>query len=403
MHYKKPNLLYYRIAQIASWFAATLLFRRKILRNEIKGKQGPFVVIANHEAMLDFVNLIGMRSRPMSFVISNSFYSSLPLSKFMDKMGVIPKQQFQTTIKDMKRIKSVINHGEGLVIYPAGLMCEDGLSTPIPHATYKFLKWLDADVYVARTSGTYFAMPKWAKNIRPGRTYMDVYKLFSREELARLDPDAVREKTDQALLFDAYEDQETLQVKYRNSDNIEGLEQVLYICPHCMSEFTMQVHDKRTIRCSHCGFEHTCDKYSFLHNSGSVGQELRHVSDWSRLVYSETKRQILDHPAPCLSCHAEFHMIDGKTHKFTQVGQGRLTLSETHFLMEGLLHGQNLCLQIPIENIPTLPFSPGRYVELQHGQDIYRCVPEDGRLVMKVINMVKIFHELRTRQTVQPT
>ena len=131
MRYQKPNLFFYRIAQAVSWLAATVIFRRQILRNEIKGKKGPFVVIANHQAALDFVNLIGATARPMTFVISNSFYSTLPIKGLLDKMGVIPQQQFQTSVKDLKRIKAVIDRGEPVVIYPAGLMCEDGLSTPI--------------------------------------------------------------------------------------------------------------------------------------------------------------------------------------------------------------------------------------------------------------------------------
>ena len=72
MKYRKPNWFCYRIAQIVSWFVAAVLFRRKILRNEIKGVKGPFVVIANHEAALDFVNLIGTTYRRMTFVISKS-------------------------------------------------------------------------------------------------------------------------------------------------------------------------------------------------------------------------------------------------------------------------------------------------------------------------------------------
>ena len=180
MSYRKPNIFCYRIAQCASWFVSTFIFRRKLQRNEIKGKKGPFVVIANHEAALDFVNLIGITSTPMSFVISNSFYNSLPITGFFDQLGVIPKQQFQTTVRDMKTMKEVIDNGSPLVIYPAGLMCEDGLSTPIPAATYKFLQWLGVDVYVARTTGTYFSMPKWAKGLRVGRTYLDVYRLFSK-------------------------------------------------------------------------------------------------------------------------------------------------------------------------------------------------------------------------------
>ena len=78
-------------------------------------------------------------------------------------MGVIPKQQFQTTVTDMKNMKAVVEAGQPLVIYPAGLMCEDGLSTPVPKATYKFLKWMNVDVYMARTEGSYFVMPKWSK------------------------------------------------------------------------------------------------------------------------------------------------------------------------------------------------------------------------------------------------
>lgn len=403
MHYKKPNLLFYRIAQIAAWFVATFVFRRKILRNELKGTKGPFVVIANHQAMLDFVNLIGLRSRPMSFVISNSIYNSLPLTRFMDKMGVIPKQQFQTTLKDMKRMKAVIKHDESLVIYPAGLMCEDGLSTPIPQATYKFLKWLDADVYVARTSGTYFAMPKWTSGIRSGRTFMDVYKLFSREELAELDLETIKEKTDAALLFDAYREQEHLQVKYKDNDNIEGLENVLYLCPHCGSEFTMQVKDKHTIFCTQCGFEQTSDSYGFLHNHRGIGDEVRYVSDWSKYIYQSVKNQIENGQQCQLSCETQFHMIDFKTHKYVPVGLGNVTLCKTHFQIDGQLNGEQISLTVPIENIPTLPFSPGHYLEIQHGSNIYRCVLGDGRLVMKFINMIKIFHELHTLNSIPAT
>ena len=135
MQYNKPKKFHYRIAQTASLCFSTFVFNRKILSNEIKDKKGPFVVIANHEAALDFVNLITATHRPMSFVISKSFFSALPVKNFMTKMGVIPKQQFQTQPTDLKQMKAVLDAGEPVVIYPAGLMCEDGLSTPIPSAT----------------------------------------------------------------------------------------------------------------------------------------------------------------------------------------------------------------------------------------------------------------------------
>lgn len=395
MKYNKPNLLYYRTAQAASWLVSTFVFKKKVLRNEIKGKKGPFVVIANHEAALDFVNLIGAARRPMSFVISNSFYNTLPIKGFLQKMGVIPKQQFQTTVSDLKQIKAVIDSGESIVIYPAGLMCEDGLSTPIPSATYKFLKWLGADVYVARATGTYFVMPKWTKGMRAGRTYMDIYQLFTKEELAQADLKTIQEKADAALLFDAYREQEALLVAYAHNDDIQGLEHVLYQCPHCKQEFSMQVCSKHTLHCDACGFEETSDKYGFLHNPGTIGPELRYVSDWSKLIYEELKEKIKQGQETELTASTKLHMIDSKKNKFTEVGSGTLHLSENGFVFSGQLNGQDTTLSVPIGGLPTLPFGPGKYLEIQHGPNIYRCVLDDGRLAMKFINMVKIFYELR--------
>ena len=351
-------------------------------------------MIANHEAALDFVNLIGATSRPMHFVISKSFYSTLPVKGYMDKMGVIPKQQFQTNVHDLKQMKSVIDHGQPLVIYPAGLMCEDGLSTPIPAATYKFLKWLDADVYMAHSSGSYFVMPKWTKGMRPGRTYMDIYKLFDREEMKSISLEEVRRRTDEALLFDAYREQERNQARYYKNRNIQGLQNVLYWCPVCRKEHTIEVREEDTLVCAHCGFSQKSDAYGFLHKTSEIGEEIRYVSDWSRMIYRDLKEKILDGRENSLSMKTIVSMVNGKKKRFEPVGEGTLTLSAEGFSIIGTIHSEPVSLQIPIGNIPTLPFSPGKYLEVQHGGDIYRCALEDGALVMKFINMVKVFYEL---------
>lgn len=391
MKYRKPNWFCYWLARFASWLVATFIFKRKIIRNEIKKAKGPYVVIANHQAALDFVNLIGAAPRRMTFVISKSFFSTLPIQGILKKMGVIPKQQFQTAADDLKKMRRVIEAGEPLVIYPAGLMCEDGLSTPIPAATYKFLKWLDADIYVARTQGTYFVMPKWAKGLRPGRTYMDIYKLFSREELKGMDLSTIREKTDQALLYDAYREQEQLRAKYRNNQNIQGLENVLYQCPECGEEFSMEVHEGSTLRCGKCGFSRTCDEYGFL---AQEADPWRYVSDWSRWIYGDLHKRVSRGLDDQLTAQAQVCMVDTRKNKFRPVGEGKVTLAKGQFTIDGTIGGEAAHIVVPVGNVPTLPFSPGKHLEIQHGGDIYRCVFRDGRLVMKFINLLKLFYEL---------
>ncbi len=399
MRYKKPNIVCYRIAQLVCEVVARLFFKRTIIRNEIKNKKGPFVVIANHQAQYDFANLMGVRKEPMSFVISNSFYSSMPLKSFFDKLGVIPKQQFQTTVSDMRNMKAVIDEGQSLVIYPAGLMCEDGISTPIPQATYKFLKWLGADVYVARSYGTYFAMPKWSKGIRRGKTYLDIYRLFTSEELKNADIEEVKAKTDDALLFDAYREQEDKKTVFAKKGNIEGIENVLYMCPHCKSEYCMNVKDSNTIYCSKCGYEQYSDEYSFLHKKSEMGEEIRYVSDWSRLIYSSLKEKIEKDSSFFITSHTIIKMIDGKKHKFQIVGNGNVILDREGFTIKGEINGKEQEIFVSINGIPTLPFSPGKHFEIQSGDLIYRCVLSDSRLVMKFINAVKIFYELKNKET----
>lgn len=394
MKYRKPSLWHYRLAQGICWIFAKLFFRRKVLRNEIKNAKGPFVVIANHQAAFDFVNLIGLTKRPMTFVISNSFYNSLPITKFLDKLGVIPKQQFQTALSDMKKAKAVVDAGQPLVIYPAGLMCEDGLSTPIPAATCKFLRWLGADVYAAKVSGTYFAMPKWGRGIRRGRTYIDVYQLMSAEELAATDLDTIYEKTMDALDFDAYRQQEQLMERYGKGCQIDGLEHVLYRCPHCGQEYTICVRDHSALFCNMCGYEQVSDDYGFLHNEKGIGPEIRYVSDWSREIFHSLLEQVETGSVTELSAQTQIQMIDFRTHKFVPVGEGTVTLSKDGFRVDGVMHGEPVVLDVPVSTIPTLPFSPGKYFEVQSGKNIYRCVLADGRLVMKFINLVKAFYLL---------
>ncbi len=397
--YRKPSLLHYRIAQLISWLVAALVFRRKILRNEIKNAKGPFVVIANHQAALDFVNLIGASWRPMSFVISYSFYSTLPIRGFLNRLGVIPKQQFQSSVTDMKRMRAVIEAGQPLVIYPAGLMCEDGVSTPIPQATYKFLKWLGVDVYVARTAGSYFVMPKWGKGLRPGRTELDIYRLFTKEELATADLSELKRRCEKALLYDAYREQEDIGAVYMGGSNIEGLENVLYKCPNCGKEFSMKVINKTIISCEECGYSQRSDAQGFLHLDGDVGQELRYVSDWNDYILSELRESILQ-GENSISTPVKVRTLDSGAGSFADAGEGLLSLDKQGFCLEAVIKGKIARISIPIVNIPTLPFGPGKYLELQMDKEIFRCLPEDGRVVMKIINMLKILHILNKEQKI---
>lgn len=394
MSKKNKFLFTYKLTQVLSGIVAKVVFKRKFIRNELKGKKGPIVIVGNHQAALDFTSLIGATNEHISYVVSDSFYNTLPLKKPLDTIGVIPKQQFQTSIKEVAQMRSVIKKGGILMMYPAGLMCEDGLPTPIPRATYEFLKWLGADVYAARTSGTYFCTPKWSGKIRPGTTYLDIYKLIDKDDLANMSPEQIKNAVDGALDFDAYREQEKHMVKYLSADNVEGLENVLYICPNCKKEFSIHTKSKNTLYCTECGFAHTSDKYGFLHNSGSIGDEIRYVSDWSRFVNARVREDIESGRLTSLSSYATVQTIDHEKRKFVDIGRAKITLTQDSFIIDGTLNGEEQILEIPHLSFASIPFSPGKRIEIQNNKVTYRCILDDGKLAQKFVNMVKVFYEL---------
>lgn len=398
MSTNKSSVRVYRLAQFLSGIVAKVVFRKKYIRNEIKDKKGPMVIVCNHQAALDFTTLIGATKEMQTFVVSDSFYNTLPFKKAMNKIGVIPKQQFQTSIKEISSMRKVIKDEGILTIYPAGLMCEDGLSTPIPDSTYAFLKWLDADVYAARIYGSYFCTPKWSKKIRPGRTHLDIYKIIDKNELEHMSVEKIQRKIDGALLFDAYIEQEKYMVKYLGGDNVEGLENVLYICPHCHKEYTIKVKNKHTLYCTECGFAHKSDKYGFLHNCGTTKEEFNYVSDWSLWIHDITKEKMDSGELTHLTSNAYIQTIDYKKSKYVTVGYATVTLTPEKFIIDGPINCKREHIEIPILQFASLPFKPGCRIEVQHNKTTYRCILDDGKLAMKYVDMVEVYYKSRNNK-----
>lgn len=391
----KQNKFLYGAMKLAANTVSRVKFKREFLRNEIKDKKGPFVVIANHAAALDFVNLIGATSEPMHFVISSSFYQTIPVRGVMPRLGLIPKQQFQTTLNDLRTMKRVIDRGNILVIYPAGLMSDDGTPTPMPAATCKFLKFLGTDVYVAKNIGTYFSMPKWRKGgIRAGKTFLDIYKLFDGGELAAKELDEIKTAMEAALDFDAYAEQESLHIKYKNGHNIEGLENVLYTCPNCGGEFTVKTRNESEIWCEACGYCERADEYQFLHKVSDVGEEIRYPSEWRKRTRSALAERVKTGEVCELSAKVEIKTITTGKSKFQTAGEGVITLDADNFRIAGVVNGEKMDVSIPTASFASLPYKPGAYIEIQNGDEIYRCLPEDGREVIRFIDLLWVFHTI---------
>ncbi len=393
--YRRPNGLLYGIVRLVSKLACRLVFPLKVRRNELTGTSGRRILICNHEAAIDFLPVYATLKERCHMVASNSIVMSIPVvAPLAKRVGVICKNQFQTTITDMRAMKMAVDNGALLVIFPTGMMTESGTSTPIPRATAKALKWLDADVYVGKIGGTYLTGPKWSKVRRRGEISLDIYKMASREEFAALSIEQAEAMVDSHLSFDAYRANEVNKVAYRKGDNVEGLEQVLFRCPHCGADFTIRAEGNRLF-CTDCGFAVESDEYGLLHDPAGGEPAFRYPSDWYAKIEGEIAALVCADPGFEFSAMADVYKINHRKHRYEKAGRTAVTMTFERFVLDGQLFGEDFYQEIPTAPFPILPFQPGKRFEIQVGRDIFRICPDDGRVVMQWILVLKAAWRVR--------
>ena len=391
---RKPNPFIYAILKVATWFMARFIFNVKILKNETKGVKGPFVVIQNHESQIDFYSSYYAIKKTAHIVMSNSYYQVSKIRKCMDLVGAIPKQQFQTSIGDLKLMKSALDQGKPLLFYPQGLMTEDGIATAVPKATGKALKWFKQDVYLAKISGTYLTNPKWSSVKRRGKSTLTITKLFTKEDLESLSQEEIEKIVEEKLYFDAYENQDKNRVPYKKGDLIEGLHFPLYKCPKCEKEFSMRT-DKNRIYCMLCGNKGYADNFGLLYPETKQDIIFKRVSDWSRYIQKGIENDIKTNENYSIEDSGELHVLNYNTHQFEKKSQCQVKLDNSGFNLTYVNDGAEVVKHFDTTGIYLVPFASGKYFELQEGLDIYRVYISHPEQISKWMNINKTYYRIR--------
>ena len=387
--YNKINPLIFYPLKLISKIYSKIFMGLQVKGREFNRKDGRRkVVIINHESSLDFMIAYSVIPSKVHLVASNSYVRALPIHDLMLECGLIGKNQFSTSVSDMKKMKAVLDDGNVLGFFPAGLMPEAGIATPTPPATAKALRWFDADIYVLKIRGTYLSSPKWSKIKRKGPCEANLYKLITSEDYAKLSKNEATALIEKHLFFDSYRNNLEDKVEYKNGDNVEGLESVLYKCPNCNSEHTI-IADKNVLSCSSCGYSVKSDKLGVLHQNSEHNLYFSMVSDWHRFIENSVYEKAKSNPDYKVEDEAEMHKINDKKHRYEKVGTASVTLDNTNFIIDGTIYGEKFYKQVFARNFPMLPCVPSKRFEIQDGNDIFRIYPSDPKKVMEYINYVK--------------
>ena len=116
----------------------------------------------------------------------------------------------------------------------------------------------------------------------------DVTYLFSPEDLKTLSVAELDAKLDQVFAFDNFRWQQENKVVIDEPHRADGLNRILYKCPHCMQEGKTEGKGTKLL-CHHCGAEYELTQLGYL---ASDAPAFTHVPDWYRWQRQEVRKEL---------------------------------------------------------------------------------------------------------------
>lgn len=378
---RRPNPFLYGIIYMLFYPSLKLLFRLEVDRSRYRPPQGPFLVVSNHVSFMDFL-LVMLALYPcrLNAVAAQKFFFYRPLDKLLPMMGCVPKNLFDPDIRSIKGIKAVIRRGGKILLFPEGRCAVAGTYMGIHKATGKLVKNLGVPVISCHIEGAGTCMPLWRKGLRLGRERVTIAGLFSAEDTQTLSVDEINGAIDARLSgLDTPPPAKPFRV-LKAKRLTEGLENLLYYCPKCGRELTLETGGN-TIRCRACGNMAKMDKAAKLTPApGSVAPES--VQDWYR-EQARYETSFLSEDMEPIGIEVTLRMKAGAGDGLKPCGNGVLRLEPDGWYYDGDLSGDAVNLFFPLHTVPAIPFDPGDNIQIYAQGNFYAFSPEDGRLCSK--------------------
>lgn len=265
----------------------------KIGMDQLKDDE-PCLVLMNHSSFID-LEIAATVLYPRKFNIVATSDSFMGIMKWLMRLiGCIPTRKFVTDTKLIRDMLYCVNDlKSSVVMYPEASYSFDGTATPLPDSIGRFVKMLGVPVVMIRTYGAFARQPLYnCLRKRKVNVSADVKYLLSAQQVAVKGADDINEIIKQEFTFDNFEWQQENKICIKDEHRAEGLNRVLYKCPHCMTESKM-VGKGITLTCEACGKQYELTEYGYL--KATEGEtKFDHVPDWYQWERECVRKEIED-------------------------------------------------------------------------------------------------------------
>ena len=329
----KPSIFFRTLLKLLS--SADLKatnFHCRSIGMERLGADEPCLILMNHSSFIDLkIASTILYPRPFNIVCTSDGF--VGKEWLMRHLGCIPTQKFVSDlglVRDM--VYTVKELHSSVLMYPEASYSFDGTATPLPESIGKCVKMLGVPLVMIRTYGAFARDPLYnGLQLRNVDVSADMEYLLSPQEIAKASTAEINTLLAERFSFDNFRDQQEQQIRITEPFRADGLNRVLYKCPHCGNEGAM-TGKGTTLTCNSCGKTYLLTETGFL--EAQEGEtEFSHIPDWYRWERSCVRQELLDGSyrldIPVRICM----LVDSRS--IYRVGEGRLIHTREGFHLSG--------------------------------------------------------------------
>lgn len=375
---KKPNMFFRTLLKLVSLpdLIATHFKCEKIGMDKL-GKKEPAFFLMNHSSFID-LEIAASSLYPRAFNIVTTTDGFIGKDWLMRQIGCIPTKKFTadtTMVRDILYTVKKLN--SSVLMFPEAGYTFDGTSTTLPDTLGKCVKMLGIPLVMIKTYGAFSRDPLY-NNLqrRKVKVSATVEYLLSKEEIAAMPEEEILALIKDQFSFDGFKWQKDNGIKISEGFRADGLERILYKCPHCQAEGEM-LGKGTEITCKACGVKYTLSEYGEL-VSTNADTKFSHAPDWYRWEREEVRREIesgkysLDTPVNV--------WISLDTKKLYDIGDGNLVHTTDGFRLTDI-DGNSIYEHKPLASYSICAdfnfYEVGDVIAIANTECIYYCFPKN--------------------------
>ena len=256
-------------------------------------KNEPILILMNHSSFIDLeIASTIFYPRPINIVTTTDGF--IGKNWLLRNLGCVPAKKF---IMDVDLVRNLLYISKKLkssiLMYPEASYSFSGETTPLPDSVGKLIKLLKIPVVSVITENAFLRQPLYNMlNKHDVDVSANVKVLIKKEDINKLSIDEINNILKKEFDLDYWKKQKEQNAIIKEGNFAEGLERVLYKCPHCGVEGEITTKGNE-ITCAKCGVKYIIQPNGVL-KSTNAETKFSSVSEWYQYERDEVKKEILN-------------------------------------------------------------------------------------------------------------